>query len=100
MGDLPVRSGPIAVADSEGNSGPVAGSGTMKPRHPAEHYNKEAKRHWRKNMRTGPIWILIALVTAPLGAYAQWVNYPDPTTPRTGDGQPNLSAPAPRVNGK
>jgi hypothetical protein len=51
-------------------------------------------------MRTGPTWILIALVAAPLGAHAQWVNYPDSTTPRTGDGQPNLSAPAPRVNGK
>jgi hypothetical protein len=28
------------------------------------------------------------------------LNYPDPRTPRTKDGKPNLSAPAPRINGK
>ena len=33
-------------------------------------------------------------------AHAQWVNYRDPGTPRTKDGKPNLSAPAPLVNGK
>jgi hypothetical protein len=31
---------------------------------------------------------------------AQWLNHPDPRIPRTRDGQPNLSAPAPRTNGK
>jgi hypothetical protein len=31
---------------------------------------------------------------------AQWAVYRDPTTPRTHDGRPNLSAPAPRMNGK
>src|ERR1700719_2576260 len=32
---------------------------------------------------------------------AQWLNYPTPGTPRTRDGQPNLTAPAPRAaNGK
>ena len=31
---------------------------------------------------------------------AQWVNHRDPKTPRTADGKPNLSASAPRVNGK
>ena len=30
-------------------------------------------------------------------AHAQWLNYPDPRIPRTADGQPNLSAPAPRA---
>jgi hypothetical protein len=36
---------------------------------------------------------------APLGA--QWLNYPTPGIPRTRDGKPNLSAPAPRAaNGK
>jgi len=35
------------------------------------------------------------------GLSAQWVNYPTPGTPRTRDGKPNLTAPAPRVsNGK
>lgn len=29
---------------------------------------------------------------------AQWLNYPDPLTPRTPDGKPNLTAPAPRTS--
>jgi hypothetical protein len=32
--------------------------------------------------------------------HAQWLNQRDPRTPRTKDGKPNLSAPAPRVHGK
>jgi hypothetical protein len=50
-------------------------------------------------MRNGPICIFIALA-APLSSYAQWLNHPDPGTPHTRDGKPNLSAPAPRVHGK
>lgn len=43
--------------------------------------------------------VLFALLSA--GAHAQWLNFPTPGTPRTRDGQPNLSAPAPRApNGK
>jgi hypothetical protein len=43
--------------------------------------------------------ILVTVMTAPLAA--QWLNHPDPTIPRTKDGKPNLSAPAPRAaNGK
>jgi len=35
------------------------------------------------------------------GACAQWLNYPDPRVPRTRDGKPNLTAPAPRApNGR
>ena len=33
-------------------------------------------------------------------AHAQWPNYPDSRIPRTKDGKPNLTAPAPRLNGK
>jgi hypothetical protein len=33
-------------------------------------------------------------------ANAQWLNYKDASTPRIKAGQPNLSAPAPRLNGK
>ena len=33
-------------------------------------------------------------------AYAQWSNYPDSRIPRTKDGKPNLTAPAPHLNGK
>ena len=33
-------------------------------------------------------------------AEAQWLNYRDPKIPRTADGRPNLSAPAPRIDGK
>jgi hypothetical protein len=40
---------------------------------------------------------VVALAT-PLSA--QWVSYPTPGTPRTKDGKPNLSAPAPRLHGK
>lgn len=42
--------------------------------------------------------ILLAAATMPLAA--QWLNYRDSRTPRTPDGKPNLSAPAPRINGK
>ena len=31
-------------------------------------------------------------------AHAQWLNYPDRGTPRTRDGKPNLTAPAPRAS--
>jgi hypothetical protein len=43
--------------------------------------------------------ILIA-AALPLCVQAQWLNHPDPNAPRTKDGKPDLSAPAPRVNGK
>ena len=33
-------------------------------------------------------------------ANGQWLNFPDPRTPRTKDGKPNLSARTPRVNGR
>jgi hypothetical protein len=33
-------------------------------------------------------------------AHAQWLSYPDARIPRTKDGKPNLTAPAPRLNGK
>jgi hypothetical protein len=41
------------------------------------------------------LFVLFALVAT--GAYAQWLNYPTPGTPRTPDGKPNLAAPAPRA---
>ena len=44
------------------------------------------------------IAILVAGFTLPLGA--QWLNYPEAGTPRTKDGKPKLTAPAPRINGK
>jgi len=41
------------------------------------------------------------LITAAVTcANAQWLNHRDPRTPRLPDGRPNLSAPAPRMNGK
>ena len=41
------------------------------------------------------------LCTAALAtAHAQWLNYPAAGIPRTKDGKPNLTAPAPRANGK
>jgi hypothetical protein len=50
-------------------------------------------------MRNRPVCILIALAT-PVFSSAQWLNQADPGTPRTRDGKPNLSAPAPRLHGK
>jgi hypothetical protein len=44
------------------------------------------------------IAVLLATTTLPL--VAQWLNYPDSRTPRTKDGKPNLTAPAPQMNGK
>ena len=41
---------------------------------------------------------LLAAASFPVAA--QWLNHPDPRTPRTKDGKPNLAAPAPRLNGK
>ena len=50
-------------------------------------------------MRTSSI--VAVLVAAALGCVeAQSLNYRDPRTPRLRDGGPNLSAPAPRLNGK
>jgi hypothetical protein len=40
------------------------------------------------------------LFAAVTGVEAQWLNHRDPRIPRTADGKPNLSAPAPRVDGK
>lgn len=36
------------------------------------------------------------LIIAGVTASAQWINYPVPGTPRTKDGKPNLTAPAPK----
>ncbi|HEX4997613.1 MAG TPA: hypothetical protein VFY29_05280 [Terriglobia bacterium] len=45
--------------------------------------------------------VLILVVTAlTASATAQWINYPTPGTPRLSNGKVNLSAPAPRLNGK
>ncbi len=46
-------------------------------------------------MRTS---LLVLATCLPLAA--QWLNHPDPRTPRTKDGKPRLTAPAPRINGK
>jgi hypothetical protein len=41
--------------------------------------------------------IILMLAGAAICGHAQWVNYPTPGIPRTPDGKPNLSAPAPRA---
>lgn len=51
-------------------------------------------------MRRKYVWTLLVFLAAPLSGGAQWVNFRDPEAPRTHEGQPNLSAPAPRVHGK
>lgn len=50
---------------------------------------------------SGTLCLLIVLALLPVTAPAQWLRYPTPGTPRTREGKPNLSAPAPRAsNGK
>jgi hypothetical protein len=44
--------------------------------------------------------IVILLAGLSVGADAQSLNHLDPRTPRTKDGKPNLTAPAPRLDGK
>ena len=46
------------------------------------------------------LFVLLVLLSMAASTSAQWLNYPTPGTPRTSDGKPNLTAPAPRVNGK
>jgi len=51
-------------------------------------------------MNTSNVTLTVVAVTGLLvPTYAQWI-HPDRTTPRTRDGKPNLTAPAPRLNGK
>ena len=48
-------------------------------------------------MRRHNLWILIALLAAPVFVRAQWLNHPTPGIPRTPDGKPNLVARTPRA---
>ena len=51
-------------------------------------------------MRRGMMRIGILGAGLLVSAEAQWLNHPDSRTPRTHDGQPVLTARAPRLNGK
>ena len=42
-------------------------------------------------------WVCLWLVVLSVTAQAQWLNFQTPGVPRTKDGKPNLSAPAPRT---
>src|SRR5690348_5219852 len=49
---------------------------------------------WRSMLsRVVKFW----LITIPVAASAQWLNYPTTGVPRGSDGKPNLSAPAPKT---
>jgi hypothetical protein len=41
--------------------------------------------------------VAVLLCSTAVPATAQWLNYPDPGTPRTADGKPDLSAPSPKT---
>src|SRR6266853_6860435 len=43
------------------------------------------------------LMLSVWLVLSCAAAQAQWVNYPEPGTPRMRDGKPNLNAAAPRA---
>jgi len=51
-------------------------------------------------MRVFHYSIALTILALPLCSEAQWLDVRDATTPRTADGKPNRSAPAPRVHGK
>src|SRR5258708_10427553 len=52
------------------------------------------------NRRTGAL-VAAVMLAASMPAFAQWLNVPNKGMPRTKDGKPNLSAPAPlRPDGK
>src|SRR2546428_5932604 len=53
-----------------------------------------------RNQRMISTVIGVMLAGALTYAHAQWLNYPDARIPRTKDGKPNLTAPAPRLSGK
>jgi hypothetical protein len=50
------------------------------------------RRHWLKQ------WLILGLLMAVMQGTlsAQWLHYPTPGIPRTRDGKPNLTAPAPK----
>src|SRR5262245_33399519 len=41
--------------------------------------------------------LAVCFMMTCLPSSAQWLTYPDPRIPRTADGKPNLSAPAPKL---
>jgi hypothetical protein len=41
--------------------------------------------------------LFLGLALTSVSMYAQWLNFPEPGTPRTRDGKPDLAAPAPRA---
>jgi hypothetical protein len=50
---------------------------------------------FRPISRAGAWAVLVCATVGPVAA--QWLNQPDPRTPRTADGRPNLSGPAPKL---
>src|ERR1700722_20032852 len=42
-------------------------------------------------------WLAAAFIPLPQAAFAQWLNYKTPGVPRTPEGKPDLSAPAPHM---
>ena len=52
--------------------------------------------NWTRSL----LWITVALAGAGVSTSAQWLNHPSPGAPRTPDGKVNMTARAPRLNGK
>ena len=48
--------------------------------------------------KSGLILLLLFLAEAPATVLAQWLRYPSPGLPRTSNGEPNLTAPTPRLS--
>ncbi|PWT84531.1 MAG: hypothetical protein C5B57_04645 [Blastocatellia bacterium] len=54
------------------------------------------RRHRRTSAVNVLLPVVVVLICAPGVASGQWLHYPTADVPRTGDGKPNLDAPAPR----
>jgi hypothetical protein len=67
------------------------------PRVPPEHPFVDRNRG--NGVKTSVI-VAVLIIAALVSVEAQWLSHRDPTIPRTPDGRPNLSAPAPKLNGK
>src|SRR6204780_4594083 len=57
----------------------------------------QTTRQEDNRMRSFAALAAIAVLRCAAPAAAQWLNYPNPGIPRTADGKPNLSAPAPKM---
>src|SRR5438034_1134152 len=72
------------------------------PTYVIRHVHKSGPKRTLGDVMKRTNLVSLALIAARTFTHApdQWPNYADSRIPRTKDGKPNLTAPAPRLNGK